>query len=150
MLRRGVRLFCWPERIWIASDFFRPKNEMTLDCFILRLPSFFTNDNHPQSRVISAHSWYLASFFLPRISTDLTGSTVFFYSGGGDYNVMKVTCLSCPNRRRKVMCSACESYSKEVPAFLKRFLAAFWLHYRACCLKMQYRILDKVQTVNAV
>jgi len=32
------------------------KNEMTLDCFILRSSSFFTNSDHPQSRVISVHS----------------------------------------------------------------------------------------------
>ena len=38
---------------------------MTLDCFILRSSSFFTNSDHPQSRVISAHSWYLTSFFVP-------------------------------------------------------------------------------------
>ena len=35
---------------------------MTLDCFILRSSSFFTNSDHPQSRVISANSWYLTSF----------------------------------------------------------------------------------------
>ena len=41
------------------------KNEMTLDCFILRSSSFFTNSDHPQSRVISLLSWYLTSFFIP-------------------------------------------------------------------------------------
>ena len=58
------------------------KNEMTLDCFIFRSSSFFTNSDHPQSRVISAHSWYLTSFFVPRISTDLTwlsSSSVFLF-----------------------------------------------------------------------
>ena len=39
-----------------------PKKRNTLDCFILRSLSFFTNSDHPQSRVTSAHSWYLASF----------------------------------------------------------------------------------------
>ena len=43
----------------------KTKNEMTLDCFILRSSSFFTNSDHPQSRVISVRSWYLASFFVP-------------------------------------------------------------------------------------
>ena len=38
---------------------------MTLDCFILRSSSFFTNSDHPQSRVISVNSWYLASFLNP-------------------------------------------------------------------------------------
>jgi hypothetical protein len=32
---------------------------MTLDCFILRSSSFFTNSDHPQSRVISVRSWCL-------------------------------------------------------------------------------------------
>ena len=41
------------------------KNEMTLDCFILRSSSFFTNSDHPQSRVISERSWYLTSFCVP-------------------------------------------------------------------------------------
>jgi len=36
-----------------ASDTLFAKNEMTLDCFIFRSSSFFTNSDHPQSRVIS-------------------------------------------------------------------------------------------------
>ena len=47
------------------SEFF-PKNEMTLDCFILRSSSFFTKSDHPQSRVISGGSWYLTSICVPR------------------------------------------------------------------------------------
>ena len=35
---------------------FSKTNEMTLDCFILRSSSFFTNSDHPQSRVISVRS----------------------------------------------------------------------------------------------
>ena len=44
---------------------------MTLDCFILRSSSFFTNSDHPQSRVISVHSWYLTSFNLSFCRFDL-------------------------------------------------------------------------------
>ena len=38
------------------------KYEMTLDCFIVRSSSFFTNSDHPQSRVISESPSYLTSF----------------------------------------------------------------------------------------
>jgi len=59
------------------------KNEMTLDCFILRSSSFFTNSDHPQSRVISVRSWYLTSFlFLTFYCFDLASSLFlpFFFS----------------------------------------------------------------------
>ena len=60
-----------PPQLNIAAGYFyrvhrqTAKNEMTLDCFIYRSESFFTNSVHPQSRVISARSWYLASFCVP-------------------------------------------------------------------------------------
>ena len=67
------------------------KNEMTLDCFILRSSSFFTKSDHPQSRVISDDSWYLASFCIPRFlriwltrfpnSCDSLFSFIFSFSG---------------------------------------------------------------------
>ena len=41
------------------------KNELTLDCFILRPSAFFTTFGHPQSRVNSANSCYLTSFCIP-------------------------------------------------------------------------------------
>jgi len=54
-----------------VDDCQKPKSEMTLDCFILRSSSFFTNSDHPQSRVISVHSWYLTCFNLSFYGFDL-------------------------------------------------------------------------------
>ncbi len=70
----------------VSSAFF-PKNEMTLDCFILRSSSFFTKSDHPQSRVISVGSWYLASVCVPlfrciwlALFPNSCDSLFFFYS----------------------------------------------------------------------
>ena len=72
-----------------AENMLISKNEMTLDCFIYRSSSFFTNVDHPQSRVISARSWYLTSFCVPRFLQIGLDSTLVWTCPGKQF----VLCL---------------------------------------------------------
>ena len=70
-----------PAELSAGDEVLLSKNEMTLDCFILRSSAFLTTSDHPQSRVISVRSWYLTSFNLSFYRFDSAfffGSSVFF------------------------------------------------------------------------
>ena len=118
------------------------KNEMTLDCFILRSSSFFTKSDHPQSRVISVGSWYLTSVCVPRflciwrfhfrIPATLF-SLIFFF---------RMLCI--------LLWESLRSGSSGGSFLLFGVLRSLCLNYTAECLILQPGNLYKIFNINIV
>ena len=122
---------------------------MTLDCFIYRSSSFFTNSDHPQSRVISVQSWYLTSiseplflriwlsFLILPLLNSLHCDLISFHDR-----------LFVEESLPKGFVSA--SLTFRFSLCFSAALLAFWLHYNAQSIILQDGIVHKVYNVNIV